>query len=306
MNVHESLLQSTGPCIVKSGDQLALSESVKVLMSSEKSLFLIILINLCCSTQFYILVTLIPLHFSTSHSYSDSLSGLIFGCFGVTIGFLSIYLSYEMYRISFKRGLTISFILGILGFLLMLFDISIICLLAIILFHGISCAISWPYVEYGVKEYSCESVRNLSSSCCFVSNYVAGIVTGLFFDFLWSSLNDQKLVYVYTCYFGISFLVIALISLKFCKSTREIKVDTNDNKGVFTSKRFLRYSLLIFIMVLIRSSSFGHLDATLPKYLIRTQGNSAHFGIMLSIHSVTMMFGLVSFTILTYYIEGLT
>ena len=91
MNINEPLLGSAiAPSIIKSGGQLSLSESIKVLMRSEKSLFLIFLINLCCSTQFYILVTLIPLHFSTSHSYSDPLSGLIFGCFGITIGFLSI------------------------------------------------------------------------------------------------------------------------------------------------------------------------------------------------------------------------
>ena len=305
MNMNESLLQSMAESTKATTEvKLTLSNSIKVLMRSDKSLFLIFFINLCSSVQFYILVTLIPLHFSTSHSFSDPLSGLVFGAFGVTIGFLSIYLSYEMSRISLKRGLSISFILGIIGFILMLFNDSTICLISIIFFHGISCSIAWPYAEYGVKEYSCESIRTLSSSCFFISNYMAGIATGFLLDYLWTSTNNELLVYVYACYFGISFLVIALISLKFCKSVHEINADAMDHEGIFTCKRFIRYCFLIFIMVLIRSSSFGHLDATLPKYLIRTQGNNAHFGIMLSVHSISMIFGLVTLTVLTYYFES--
>lgn len=303
--MNESLLQSMAESgKTKSEGHMTLSNSIRVLLRSEKSLFFIFLINLCCSVQFYVLVTLIPLHFSTSHSFSDPLSGLVFGGFGITIGFLSIYLSYQMSRISLKRGLSISFILGIIGFILMLFNDSTICLISIILFHGISCSIAWPYAEYGVKEYSCESIRTLSSSCFFISNYMAGIATGFLLDYLWITLNNELLVYVYACYFGIIFLVIGLISLKFCKSVHEIKVDSMDHEGIFACKRFIRYCFLILIMVLIRSSSFGHLDATLPKYLIRTQGNNAHFGIMLSVHSISMIFGLVTLTVLTYYFES--
>jgi hypothetical protein len=52
--------------------------------------------------------------------------------------------------------------------------------------------------------------------------------------------------------------------------------------------------------------SFGHLDTTLPKYLTRVQRNNAHFGIMLAVHSMTMILALFLLTSLTYVWSSLT
>jgi hypothetical protein len=209
-----------------------------------------------------------------------------------------------MSKISLKRGLFFSSVLGIVGFGMMLGENVYMCLLGITIFQSISCAIAWPYAEYAVKEYSDEEIRNLSSSCFFTSNYLAGIVIGFYLDYLWATLNNELLVYQYSCYTGIIFLILSIISLKFCKPIHEIQTDSMNSEGLLSCPRFLRFSFLILFMVLLRSSSFGHLDATLPKYLIRTQGNSAHFGLMLSIHSLTMIIGLATLTVLTFYFSS--
>ena len=275
--------------------------SLRLLFSSEKSLFIIFLVNFATSLQFYILVTLIPLYFTTEFGYSDIVSGIIFGCFGVAIGVFSIYLSYIMNRISLKLGLYLSFLIGIIGFGLLLIENSVISIVAVILVQSISCAFAWPYAEYAVKEYSTEEIMNISSSCFFVSNYLAGITTGVIIDYMWVNFSESSDVYFWSFSIGALSLVLAAICLMFCRRVDYIEQESNNHESILSCKKFWRFSLLIFLLVLLRSTSFGHLDATLPKYLIRTKGSDSHFGLMLSIHSTTMITGLLTLTVLTYH-----
>lgn len=279
--------------------------SIKILLNSEKSLFLVLFINFATSLQFYILVTLIPLYFTSQYGFSDTISGIIFGGFGVVIGVLSIYLSSLMAKISFKTALLMSFVLGIIGFGLMMIDNSICSMVSIVLFQSVSCAIAWPYAEYAVKEYSSEEIRNLCSSCFFISNYLAGIAAGMFIDYLWSNYIDHSFVYFCSFSIGALALILATICLKFCKNIENVQHEEINSEGLLTCQRFLKYSFLILLLVLVRSSSFSHLDATIPKYLTRTKGNSSHFGIMLSLHSCSMIVGLLTLTFLTYHYSSL-
>jgi MFS family permease len=193
----------------------SLKDSVTLLKRSEKSLFLTFLINFATSIQYYILVTLIPLYFSTEHSYSDLGSGLVFGGFGVTIGVISLMLSSKMDKISFDLGLLISFLFGITGFLLLLVNNEHLSLLSVFFFQSLSCSIAWPFAEYGIKQFSDPIILNLTNSCFFISNYSAGILAGLFIDSLWAHLEDKKILFVYIAawnyFFGYCFDFIEIL-----------------------------------------------------------------------------------------------
>lgn len=284
----------------------AFKSSLNLLWQSESSLFLTILINFSTSAQYYILVTLIPLYFSSEHQFTDLQSGLVFGVFGIVIGISSLYLSSIMHSISFKRGLYVSFQLGIVGFYLMLQNNPSLSLLSVLLLQSISCSMSWPYAEYGLKEFSNAKIQNLTSSCFFMSNYLAGAIIGGMIDTMWIYYEDKSIVYNSMSYVGIGALLLSTICLFFCRDLENMKPENLDADGIWKLKRFWRFVLLIFLLILLRSTSFGHLDATLPKYLTRLQGNNAHFGIMLTIHSCTMMIGLFVFTGLTYLYSNYT
>lgn len=298
LNFSPSSAPSQSPSTFKS--------SMKLLLKSEPSLFLIILINFSTSAQYYILVTLIPLYFSFEHNFSDLESGLVFGVFGIVIGISSLYLSSIMHSISFKRGLYFSFQLGIIGFYLMLQNHPVLSVISVLLFQSISCSMAWPYAEYGLKEYSNVKIQNLASSCFFMSNYLAGAIIGGTIDTMWIYYEDKSFVYNSMSYIGIGALLISSVCLYFCRDLENMKPEDLDADGIWKLKRFWRFVLLIFLLTLLRSTSFGHLDATLPKYLTRVQGPNAHFGIMLTIHSCTMMLGLFIFTGLTYMYSSFT
>jgi predicted MFS family arabinose efflux permease len=282
----------------------AYKNSFPLLLKSETSYFLTIMINFSTSVQYYILVTLIPLYFTDEHGFSDVEAGVIFGGFGVVIGFSSIYLTHNIHSISFKRGLYVSFTLGCIGFGLILADNVWLSLVSVLVFQAVSCSITWPYIEYGIKMYSQTEIRTLSTSVFYMSQYLAGIVTGVTIDSLWSSISNKQSLYFLISSVGISLLFIAAICLFFCRDVSNIEEERSNSEEVLKTKKFWRYCFLIFILIMLRSSSFGHLDATLPKFMLRMEGDDAHFGMMLAVHSFNMMIGLLFLTSLTYYIES--
>jgi MFS family permease len=165
---------------------------------------------------------------------------------------------------------------------------------------------TWPYAEYAIKEYSSKDLMNLTNSCFFMSNYLAGIIIGLVIDSMWIFYDDKSFVYHFAGVLGIFFLCLAAVFLFFCRDLKNMDNEDLEAEGLWKLKRFWRFVLLIFLLILLRSSSFGHLDATLPKYLTRVKGDQAHFGIMLAIHSSTMMIGLFVLTGLTYKYSSYT
>lgn len=275
-------------------------QSLHLMAKSEKSLIFMFIINFLVSLQYYILVTLIPLYFSNEHGFSDLASGIIFGGFGTVIGICSIYLSSNMHVIGFKRGLYLSFITGIIGFGIMMINMTYLSLFAVHVIQAISCSLSWPFVEYGIKEFSTKEVRSISSSCFFISNYAAGITAGVFIDFLWYFMTDHSLMYFIVYAIGILALFIGIIFTLYCRDIDKIEQEDFSFKQVSSQKRFWRYCSLIFLLILLRSTCFGHLDATLPKYMVRVMDDNAHFGVMLTIHSITMMIGVFSLTTLSF------
>ena len=273
--------------------------SLKLLIRSEKSLSFMFLINFFCSFQYYILVTLIPLYFTSEHGYSDFQSGLTFGIFGIMIGIYSIFFTSIIHKINPKKGLIISSFLGILGFFMMMAHNNHFSLAAIFLFEAVSCSLSWPFIEFAINEYSIHEVRSLSSSCFFISNYLAGIVAGLVIDNCWYFIQDKNFAYSILFFFPVLGLLLNGVLVYACR-----KIENHDKNEVLNKKleksQFLRFCLLIFLLILLRSAVFGHLDATLPKYILKTYDKKAHFGVLLMIHSLTMLLGIFSFTALTY------
>jgi MFS family permease len=277
-----------------------LNQSLKHLLMSEKSLFYMFIVNFLVSLQYYILVTIMPLYFTSQYKFTDLESGLIFGGFGVVIGVSSLYLSSILHIISFKLGLIISAALGILGFILMLYDNLYLSVLAVLTFQAVSCSLSWPFVEFGIKMYSSVEIRNLSSSCYFMTNYFAGFIAGVLIDFVWTHIPDKTQVYSIVYGTGILFLLVSAFFVHISRDISNTEKEVFSLKGLYGKKRFWRFLVLIGLLILLRSACFGHLDATLPKYMVREYKDDAHFGVMLALHSVTMMIGLFSLTALTF------
>ncbi|OMJ95646.1 hypothetical protein SteCoe_892 [Stentor coeruleus] len=273
--------------------------SIDHLLKSEKSLTIMFCINFFQSFQYYVLVTLIPLFFTNELNFSDVQSGAIFGGLGILIGLISLYLSSIMNTISLKRGLFISAFLGIIGFTFFITRNLILSLIGIFI-QAWSCAMSWPFIEYGIKMYSSAEFRNISSSCYFMTNYLAGIIAGICIDGLRILFIDDTFVYSIIYSICILFLVISIGFTAACKDVENPDAEDLPIREVIGKKRFWRFGFLILLLILLRSACFGHLDASLPKYMVRMHGEDANFGIMLTVHSITMLLGVFFLTTLAF------
>ena len=236
---NKPLIKQATPAFSEEKDPVKhFSESLKLLYNSEKSLIYMFIINYLLRLQYYILVTFIPLYFTTEHNFSDFLSGLIFGCFGIVMGLSSIYLSNILHIINCKRGLLVSSFLGIIGFVLMMLNNKYLSLVAVVTAQSISCSLSWPFIEYGIKEYSSAEIRNISSSCYFMSNYSAGITVGVFIDYLWNSMDDKNSMYLIVYGIGIIALIISAGFVMACRNIKNSLHRDSETQGIFSQKRF--------------------------------------------------------------------
>mmetsp|Transcript_8534 Transcript_8534/g.12630 ORF Transcript_8534/g.12630 Transcript_8534/m.12630 type:complete len:450 (+) Transcript_8534:43-1392(+) len=283
-------------------------ESLKLLKESPRELFFLYILNFIFSFQYYIEVTLAPLYFTDIQGLSDFQAGLVFCAIGVGIGVSALCFGPFLHSIGLKTCLFISSSTSICGFLLLFFIESLwVSLVAVLGFLSVSGALSWPVVELGSKMYTDQSIRNVSHSMIWISNYGAGAVAGLFIDFFWADDSQEKTT------FGALFLACAvlgtvalLLGLLFRLS--QVKEENFPDaqamvfitRSVMSEKRFWRFCTLILILTFLRSGCFGHLDATFPKYMVRELGDDAHFGLMLTLHSVTMLLGVFFFTQLTF------
>ena len=256
------------------------------------------------SFQFHFLVLLVPIYFTDEHDLSDLLSGTIFGIFGILIGVLSILISCYSNKISLRTILVVSSMLGLVGFILMGFANMYLSLFSIIVFQSLSCAISWPFTEFGIKVYADPDARDMACSIYYMCNYVSGVVAGVFVDIVWTLFEDDTALYQ-ILYFtqAASCLVSVVVALGLRDVIPERFISGRTN--VLKSKTFWRYVGLISLMVVMESACFGHLDSTFPKYLMRiTDDDAAHFGLMFAAHTAIIMISIFIFAGLDFYYES--
>ena len=276
---------------------------LQVLRYKNKSYCLLILTSFCVSVQYYSLIFFIPLYFSIEFGFTDLSAGLVFGIFGALIGSFSIIFSYFTYRVSLKAGLSFSIFLGILGFALLLLNNRYAGLTGILI-QSASCSLTWPYIEFGIKENSKEEHRNICTSIYYISTYSAGILTGTLIDSLTSFISDYN--EIFRIIYSIS-IISLLFSLGFILACDNCYINNSsrlDFTIILTDQHFWKYSLLIFLLIILRSFTFGHLDATIPKYIQKLHGQSYKFGSLITLYSVLMIVFTLICTYLTNFLSN--
>lgn len=294
--------QSSDESEEKNSEKLGLFKTfIEILCYPDHSFHYLIFVSFCMSVQYYCLTFLIPLYFTWEFGFSDVESGLIFGLFGAIVGVFSIVFSYFVYGVSLKKGLLASAGLGVAGFLLLIIGEKYSSLVGIFL-EAVSCALFWPYLEYGIKEYSLNSHRNLCSSLYFISVYAAGIMTGLTIDCLNQFGTKQVFTIVY-----IICIVFLLIAARFLLKCTELSISSYEKvpiTEIICKKKFFKFFWLNFFLIVLRSSTFGHLDATFPKYFQRINGQKGKFGTFIAIHSTIMIISAFFCTKLTDFFSN--
>mmetsp|Transcript_17491 Transcript_17491/g.17425 ORF Transcript_17491/g.17425 Transcript_17491/m.17425 type:complete len:292 (+) Transcript_17491:527-1402(+) len=137
-----------------------------------------------------------------------------------------------------------------------------------------------------------------------IGNFFSGILAGTAIDFIWTNngnINNKYFTIYSTAAFAAGLSFLAAISMREPRETEtEEEEEITFSRNLYIKKKFWRFLALIFLLILLRSGCFGHLDATFPKYLTRQEGEKAHFGAYLALHSATMLCGTIGFTPISY------
>ncbi|CAG9320049.1 unnamed protein product [Blepharisma stoltei] len=278
--------------------------SLRIIQHSEWELFSLFFINIMLSLDYYILTTMIPLYFSQQQGASDTGAGIVFGVVGIVVGILAIILGPFVNKLGCKQSLIISSGCTFIGYTLLLVTRNLaINLIGVICFLTVGCAMSWSVVELGAKLYTAKEARNTSNSLLMMGNFVSGILAGTAIDFIWtnnSNLNTTYFAIYSTAAIAAGLSLFIAISMRQPIENEEEEEEIAFTRDLYIKKKFWRFSALIGLLILLRSGCFGQLDATFPKYLTRQEGEKAHFGAYLALHSTTMLICTIGFTPLSY------
>lgn len=220
----------------------------KDIFDSPRELLILYLINICASFQYYLVITLLPLFYSDIQGFSDLMAGLVFGCYGIGLGLVAISLGPLSNKIGVKAGLIISSIFGLIGFFLLTVTYNLfVNTFSVVLFHTISGALAWPVVELGIKLYTKKEFRNIANTLCLMSNFVAGIFSGIYIDIIWYYYEEDEHT-LYQIFFatGIGFALISLILSQTLRKSavveRPAEVEDENfgqlSKRIISQKRF--------------------------------------------------------------------
>lgn len=287
-------------------------DSLDLIRRSQRELFGLFFINIMLSLDYYVLTTMIPLYFSQEEGASDTQAGIIFGLVGIVIGILAVSLGPFVNKLGCKQALILSSSFTFVGYFLLLMTRNLIInLIGVIIFLTVGCSMSWSVVELGAKIYTVPEARNISNSLLMIGNFFSGIIAGTSIDYIWTNYSDPD-----QAYFSIysTAALAAGLSLFVSISLREPKPNTEEEdeeeivitRSMYIKKKFWRFIALISFLIFLRSGCFGHLDATFPKYITRQEGEKAHFGNYLALHSTTMFLGTIGFTPISYLFSSYT
>lgn len=283
------------------------SKSIQELVTSPSNLFEIYTLNILLSFGYYTIVFLVPLYFCSQFGFSDSQAGFAFAGCGLSLGLSALFGSRAIAWIGWKKGLNLATFSVFSGFLML--SMSKNLNFSLFSVFGLVCCgigVSWPALGIAIKRYSEQRNRSTSNSIMMMGNYLAAIIAGAYIDIVWNYFIDKNTI------FEIIFSTAAgALGLSFCISLILKEGDMTDSLFLSTSslvlnKKFFKFFCVIILVTTLHSICFEQLDATFPKYLIRTSGEKSHFGVFLSIHSANMLIGALAFTPLAYKLSSYT
>jgi MFS family permease len=285
---------------------------LKLLLESPRQLFTIYAILILHSTAYSAITTVLTMFCSDELGMTDTEAGLVYGGLGIMIGLQSIALGPVVNILGYKVCTIISSLLYGSGAIIMglVYD-QVAFLLALLGLVGAANALSFGVLEMAAKRSTISEARNVNNSIVLLFVYLSGALAGGSIDLFWLFTTSKewsfKLVFLTSagCAF-LAFLLTLTIEEINLEGEHDYQNYKNAARNVIVRKRFWRFTLLIFLLIILRSGCFGHLDATFPKYMTRELGDNSHFGLMLVVHSIVMLTGTILFTPLTYKLSSYT
>ena len=288
------------------------------LKDSPRELWIVYLI-VSCDAFSYFLTSLILTSFLNEFGYSDTDAGFIYALYGTLTSVYSILFGFLIDKLGVKWSLLASSLILLIGRTIMaLASSSFLQLVALYFFLPLGAAFSSPAELTAVRRYTGETRQAFGYSLFYTFMNIAALLSGYIVDIIRASNENSRSCSntsgssVSTEFAG-PYRIVLFVSAGACVVMlllsfflREVQVSENGSieefkvkdqgliifaQEVFCDPKLLFWRFLLFVFLLTGVKQiFRHLDASLPKYMLRTIGCDAKFGSVYSINPFMIIF----------------
>jgi len=287
------------------------------------------------SLSYYSFSIIFTLFLSSDFGFSDYHAGSLYGAWGALVTLFGLANGVIIDNLGVARCLKIGFLATLLARLLIFSTTSrvTLCFAMLLLSFGNSMGI--PVLAVGVRRYTTEANRGFAFGLFYVIMNVAVLISGLVVDYCtilyggdrgdrsldqgqgyevqeWS-LTGYRLVVLLGIFSNIAACFVSL-------AVKEIKVGNIQNvtqefqpikgnaidilRDTMRSPNFWRFLVVVLVTTNVRMI-FRHLDATLPKYMVREFGDDVPKGTIYSINPALIIILVPIVTAATTHVDPL-
>lgn len=285
---------------------------MRALSRAPRELWLVYLLKLLSSYSYFSLSLILTVYLTDEFGMSDYAAGWAYGTYGVMSTLFGIVCGWFIDYCGVRLALLLGAVVGALSRLIMAFTVSphlTMFMLYTLLPFAESLGI--PIMTIAIKRYTNARNRTFAFSLFYSMMNVAALIAGPAVDISRSLFSKGvtwdlrhlgfNRVFEMT---GLRIVVLssaistAAISLVVLMGIREVEVDESGTVQQFSPNRdspltqtfrvlreaaFWRLTLFTLLLVGVRLV-FRHLDATMPKYLVRQFGPQAPYGLVYAIN----------------------
>jgi len=252
----------------------------------------------------------LSLYLTNEFGVSDEAAGWAYGIYGVMSTVFGVLGGWVIDYCGVRRSLLLGATLGLVARLaLAMATTKVHTFIVLYTILPLSDSLGIPVLTIGIQRYTNDSNRTLAFSLFYSFMNIAALIAGPAVDSLRIFLKDG------TDVFGVHFSSLKLVILSGAGAAalmlavvmvgvREIEVGEDgevvefrpvqnspwmETRRVLQSRTFWRLVLFTLLLIGVRMV-FRHMDATLPKYMTRTFGEDAPFGLIYAINPFLIIF----------------
>jgi len=277
--------------------------SILLLKQSPRELWLIYITKFLSSFSYFSYSLILTLYLSNEFGFSDEKAGWTFGAYGFMSVLYGMSLGWIVDYLGVRYALLLGAVIGCLSRLVLAFSSSSHWVVFVLYtFLPFSESLGIPIMTIGIKRYTNSNNRTIAYSLFYTFMNIAALLSGPIVDLCrtrWShwtilghSLDSLQLIILCGSFSTFCIILVVLLGMRniqFTESGDVCAYPSNTTplatqlKQVVHDSSFWRLALFMFLLVGVRLV-FRHVDATLPKYMIREFGNDAPFGAFYAIN----------------------
>lgn len=272
-------------------------DGVNALSESPYELWLVYMLKALMSFSYFALFNVLVLYLTEDFGMSDSTAGWVYGAHGFVMGFVCLFGGVLTDKIGCRYALIAGSALLVIGYGGIAYATSSQqVVIALITVKPIGTALTMPALMVGVRRYTTPRNRAMGFSLFYVVMNVSAVLAVLAISVSRRSLEADMDMPGYTGKASIwrviagSAFGAALLQLLLAFAMRSPPSDESNAtlqqrqaessmdimRDVLSQRRFQRFLVLVLIFVGVKSV-FRHLDATFPKYFLRSFGPDSEF-----------------------------